>query len=54
MDAGYGDEAAPRDRLCERELVYAVGIRPAMAVWWGKHQPVDAPSAQTVPPGSAP
>ena len=43
MDAGYGDEAALRDRLSERELVYAVGIRPATAVWWGEHQPADAP-----------
>lgn len=43
MDAGYGDEAAMRDRLSERELVYAVGIRPQTAVWWGAHQPADAP-----------
>ncbi len=44
MDAGYGDEAAMRDRLTERELTYAVGIRPATAVWWGEHQPADAPA----------
>jgi SRSO17 transposase len=39
MDAGYGDEAAMRDRLAERGLQYAVGIRPATAVWWDEHQP---------------
>jgi len=33
MDAGYGDEAALRDRLTNRGLQYAVGIRPATAVW---------------------
>ena len=43
MDAGYGDEAAMRDRLSENGLTYAVGIRPATAVWWGEHQPADAP-----------
>jgi SRSO17 transposase len=43
MDAGYGDEAALRDRLCAHELAYAVGIRPATAVWWGAHQPAPAP-----------
>jgi SRSO17 transposase len=43
MDAGYGDEAALRDRLSAHGLLYAVGIRPATAVWWGKHQPAGAP-----------
>ena len=43
MDAGYGDEAAMRDRLSENGLTYAVGIGPATAVWWGEHQPADAP-----------
>ena len=39
IDAGYGDEAALRDWLSARELVYAVGIRPQTGVWWGEHQP---------------
>jgi SRSO17 transposase len=42
-DAGYGDEAAFRDRLSEEGLPYAVGIRAATAVWWGQHQPAPAP-----------
>ena len=45
VDAGYGDEAALRDRLSAHALVYAVGIRPATAVWWGEHQPAPAPAA---------
>ena len=43
IDAGYGDEAALRDWLSARELVYAVGIRPTTAVWWDKHPPAPAP-----------
>ena len=43
IDAGYGDEAALRDWLSVRALVYAVGIRPATAVWWDDHQPAPAP-----------
>lgn len=39
MDAGYGDEAALRDRLSAHALPYAVGIRPQTAVWWGPHPP---------------
>ena len=46
VDAGYGDEAAWRDRLTAHALAYAVGIRPATAVWWGKHQPAPAPATQ--------
>lgn len=46
MDAGYGDDAALRDRLSEHGLPYAVGIRPATAVWWGGHQPASAPINQ--------
>ena len=46
MDAGYGDEAALRDRLCAHGLAYAVGIKPATAVWWDKHQPASAPVQQ--------
>ena len=44
MDAGYGDEAALRDRLTTARLSYAVGIRPATAVWWEYYQPAIAPS----------
>lgn len=50
-DAGYGDEAAFRDRLRARGLPYAVGVRPATAVWWDAHQP--APVA-TKPKGGRP
>jgi SRSO17 transposase len=46
MDAGYGDEAALRDRLSAHALPYAVGIRPATAVWWDEHQPASAPVKQ--------
>jgi SRSO17 transposase len=42
MDAGYGDEAAMRDRLSAHELSYAVAVRPATTVWWGEHQPAPA------------
>lgn len=42
MDAGYGDEAAMRDRLNAQQLSYAVAIRPATTVWWGAHQPAPA------------
>ena len=44
MDAAYGDEAALRDWLSAQGLLYAVGIRPATAVWWGEHQPLIAPT----------
>jgi SRSO17 transposase len=43
MDAGYGDEAALRDRLTEQGLTYAVGIKPLTTVWWGAHQPAPTP-----------
>ena len=43
MDAGYGDEAALRDRLSAHGLPYAVGIKPATAVWWDEYQPAPAP-----------
>ena len=39
MDAGYGDEAAMRDRLSARQLSYAVGVRSGTKVWWAEHQP---------------
>jgi SRSO17 transposase len=51
MDAGYGDEAALRDWLTEQGLVYAVGIRPATAVWWDEHQPVAMPMPDAPKPG---
>jgi SRSO17 transposase len=45
-DAGYGDEAAFRDRLDANGLTYAVGIRQTAKVWWGEYQPA-AVAAQT-------
>jgi len=44
IDAGYGDEAALRDRLSAHGLIYAVGIRPATAVWWDAHRPAKTPA----------
>jgi len=44
MDAGYGDEAALRDRLSAHGLTYAVGIRPGTAVWCDEHEPTPAPA----------
>lgn len=38
-DAAYGDEAAFRDRLSALEMIYAAGVRPGTAVFWGEHQP---------------
>ena len=46
MDAAYGDEAALRDRLSAKGLIYAVGIRPGTAFWWDAHQPASAPVKQ--------
>jgi len=46
MDAAYGDEAALRDRLSAEGFIYAAGIRPGTAVWWGAHQPASAPAKQ--------
>lgn len=43
MDAGYGDDAALRDRLTAHGLSYAVGVRSPRAVWWNQHQPVRRP-----------
>jgi SRSO17 transposase len=42
-DAAYGDDCALRDELGEQGLIYALGIRPLTAVWWGKHQPAPPP-----------
>jgi SRSO17 transposase len=46
IDAGYGDEAALRDRLSAHGLIYAVGIRPATAVWCDGHEPGLTPAKQ--------
>ena len=46
VDAAYGDEAALRDRLSAHGLSYAVGIRPATAVWWDAYQPAPAPAQE--------
>lgn len=43
-DAGYGDEAAFRDKLDARGLSYAVGIRQDTKVWWGQYQPAPVPA----------
>jgi len=43
-DAGYGDETAWREKLAQRHLTYAVGVRPATTVWWGEHQPAPEPT----------
>ncbi len=43
-DAAYGDEAGFRDYLTQEKLLYALGIRPATGVWWGKHQPGPTPA----------
>ena len=44
-DAAYGDDCALRDDLSEQGLIYALGIRPLTAVWWGTHQPAPPPAA---------
>lgn len=48
-DAAYGDDSALRETLSAQELVYALGIRPLTAVWWGKHQPAPPPAASDRP-----
>ena len=45
IDAGYGDEAALRDRLTAHGLPYAVGVRSPTAVWWKAHQPASTPAS---------
>lgn len=42
-DAAYGDDSALRDGLSAQGLIYALGVRPLTAVWWGTHQPVAPP-----------
>ena len=51
MDAGYGDEAALRDRLTACGLSYAAGVRSPTAVWWKAHQPVSTPTSVPVKAG---
>ncbi|TAL95789.1 MAG: IS701 family transposase [Rhodanobacter sp.] len=43
-DTAYGDDCALRAELSAQELIYALGIRPLTAVWWGAHQPATPPS----------
>jgi SRSO17 transposase len=43
-DAGYGDETDFRDWLIERQFDYVLGVRPGTSVWWGRHQPAQAPA----------
>lgn len=43
-DPAYGDDSGFRDALTALGLVYAVGIKPLTAVWWGEHQPVPSPA----------
>lgn len=42
-DAAYGDDCGLRDELTEQGLIYALGVRPLTAVWWGAHQPSASP-----------
>lgn len=42
-DAAYGDDCGLRDELTEQGLIYALGVRPLTAVWWGEHQPAAWP-----------
>jgi len=42
-DAAYGDDCALRDELSEQDLIYALGVRPQTAVWWGTYQPAIPP-----------
>jgi SRSO17 transposase len=51
MDAGYGDEAALRDRLTAHGLSYAAGVRSPTAVWWQAHQPASTPARVPRKPG---
>ena len=51
-DAAYGDDSALRDELSAQKLIYALGVRPLTAVWWGKHQP--APSLPPAASGGRP
>lgn len=46
-DAAYGDDSALRDELSTQDLIYALGVRPLTAVWWGKHQPATPPPPAT-------
>ena len=42
-DAAYGDDCGLRDELTGQGLIYALGVRPLTAVWWGAYQPAAAP-----------
>ena len=43
-DAAYGGETAWRERIEQLGLAYAVAIRGATKVWWGRHQPRRPPA----------
>jgi len=45
-DAGYGDETDFRDWLTAQGLHYVMGVRSGTSVWWGRHQPAQAPPAR--------
>ena len=51
-DAAYGTETDWRDHLCERGLLYMVGVRDHTKVWWGPHQPAPMPASS--PKGGRP
>jgi len=46
-DAAYGTETHWRDQLCERGLLYMVGVRDNTTVWWADHQPAPMPPARS-------
>jgi SRSO17 transposase len=42
-DAAYGTESDFRDWLQSQKLDYVLGVRVSTSVWWGRHQPAQAP-----------
>jgi len=46
-DAAYGTESDFRDWLRSQELDYVLGVRISTSVWWGRHQPAQAPPRST-------
>jgi SRSO17 transposase len=42
-DAAYGTESDFRDWLQSQKLDYVLGVRMSTSVWWGRHQPAQAP-----------
>lgn len=45
-DAAYGTETHRREQLCDRGLLYMVGVRANMTKWWADHQPAPMPPAR--------